>query len=132
MCNILGSGRTPGANPTFLRLVELLNSTRDDGTESMDRVRVKYEEFSRILHVRQFSPVDVPKSYLELLKLAGQVRRPFHSQAVALISLCRTLVTEFEKDAHRTSDNLDALEKCVDCDSPPFWSFLDALSRSGL
>lgn len=50
---------------------------------------------------------------MELLKLAGQVRRPFHSQAVALISLCRMLVTEFEKDAYRTPDNLIILEECV-------------------
>jgi hypothetical protein len=50
---------------------------------------------------------------MELLKLAGQVRRPFHSQAVALISLCRMLVTEFEKDAYRTPDNLVILEECV-------------------
>ncbi len=61
--------------------------------------------------------LDIPKSYIELLKLAGQVRRPFHSQAVALISLCRMLVTEFEKDDTRTSDNLTTLEECVRCDS---------------
>ncbi|KAH9035758.1 hypothetical protein EDB85DRAFT_1942921, partial [Lactarius pseudohatsudake] len=57
--------------------------------------------------------LDVPKSYINLLKLAGQVRRPFHSQAVALISLCRALVTEFEKDTHRTSDNLVVLEEAL-------------------
>ena len=52
---------------------------------------------------------------MELLKLAGQVRRPFQSQAIALLSLCRMLVTEFEKDAYRTPDNLVALEECVGC-----------------
>ncbi len=62
--------------------------------------------------------LDVPTSHIELLKLAGQVRRPFHSQAVALINLCNGLVTEFEKDAHRTADNLTALEECVCCDLP--------------
>ncbi|KAH9018604.1 hypothetical protein EDB85DRAFT_2199075, partial [Lactarius pseudohatsudake] len=81
------------------QLVELLNSTRDDDAESMDNVRVKYEEFLGFLHI---------------LKLAGQVRRPFHSQAVALISLCRMLVTEFEKDAYRTPDNLVSLEEALE------------------
>lgn len=55
---------------------------------------------------------------MELLKLAGQVRRPFQSQAIALLSLCRMLVTEFEKDAYRTPDNLVTLEECVSCYSP--------------
>lgn len=92
------------------QLVELLNSTRDDEAESMDKVRVKYEEFLGLLNNFTGKDLDVPESYMELLKLAGQVRRPFHSQAVALISLCRMLVTEFEKDAYRTPDNLVILE----------------------
>jgi len=95
------------------KLVVLLNSTRDDGDESMDRVRVKYEEFLGLLNNFTGKDIDVPKSYLELMKLAGQVRRPFHSQAVAIISLCRMLVTEFEKDAYRTPDNLVTLEEAL-------------------
>ncbi|KAH9169941.1 hypothetical protein EDB89DRAFT_1364233 [Lactarius sanguifluus] len=96
------------------QLVELLNSTRDDDAESMDNVRVKYEEFLGFLHNFTGKDLDVPRSYIDLLKLAGQVRRPFHSQAVALISLCRMLVTEFEKDAYRTPDNLVSLEEVLD------------------
>ena len=41
-----------------LRLVELLNLTRDDGDELIDRVRVKYEEFLGLLNVGQFCLVD--------------------------------------------------------------------------
>ncbi|KAH9035763.1 hypothetical protein EDB85DRAFT_2143515 [Lactarius pseudohatsudake] len=96
------------------QLVELLNSTRDDDAESMDNVRVKYEEFLGFLHNFTGKDLDVPRSYIDLLKLAGQVRRPFHSQAVALISLCRMLVTEFEKDAYRTPDNLVSLEEALE------------------
>ncbi|KAH9056281.1 hypothetical protein EDB87DRAFT_1687610 [Lactarius vividus] len=96
------------------QLVELLNSTRDDDAESIDQVRRKYEEFLGFLHNFTGKDLDVPKSYINLLKLAGQVRRPFHSQAVALISLCRMLVTEFEKDAYRTPDNLVSLEEVLD------------------
>ncbi|KAH8990442.1 hypothetical protein EDB86DRAFT_3080426 [Lactarius hatsudake] len=91
------------------QLVELL--THDDVTESMDKVRVKYNEFLGLLNNTE--DLDIPKSYINLLKLAGQVRRPFHSQAVALISLCRVLVTEFEKDTYRTSDNLVVLEEAL-------------------
>ncbi|KAF8265882.1 hypothetical protein EI94DRAFT_1734447 [Lactarius quietus] len=99
------------------QLVELLNSTDDDEEESMDQVRVKYEDFLGLLNNFTGKDLDVPKSYMELLKLAGQVRRPFHSQAVALISLCRMLVTEFEKDAYRTPDNLVTLEECEAVDA---------------
>lgn len=35
-----------------------MNSTRDDGAESMGRIRVKYDELLRILNVRQFPPVN--------------------------------------------------------------------------
>lgn len=36
--------------------MELLNSTHDDEEESMDRVRVKYEEFLGLLNVGQTPP----------------------------------------------------------------------------
>jgi hypothetical protein len=47
------------------------------------------------------------------MKQAGQVRRPFQAQAVALILLCRNLVTEFEKEPNHTADNALVLEECV-------------------
>lgn len=37
--------------------MELLNSTRDDGAESMDKVRVKYDEFLVLLHVGRIFPL---------------------------------------------------------------------------
>ncbi|KAI9435104.1 hypothetical protein H4582DRAFT_2080025 [Lactarius indigo] len=85
--------------------------TRDDVTESLDEVRSKYDEFVGLLNNTE--DLDIPESYISLLKLAGQVRRPFQSQAIALISLCRMLVTEFEKDTHHTSDNLVTLEEAL-------------------
>ncbi|KAI9449356.1 hypothetical protein BJY52DRAFT_253062 [Lactarius psammicola] len=94
------------------QLVDVLNSTRDDGTQSMNNVRAKYDEFLNLL-LNIPKGIEVPKSYIELLKLAGRVRRPFYSQAVELISLCRMLVTEFEKDTYRTQENLVPLEEAL-------------------
>ena len=51
------------------------------------------------------------------MKQAGQVRRPFQAQAVALILLCRNLVTEFAKEPNQTPDNALVLEECVDLKS---------------
>jgi len=97
---------------TASQLVELLNTIRDDGTtRSLEKVRRKYDEFLKLLH--DAKDMSVPKSYIELLKVAGQVRRPFHSQAVALISLCRTLVTEFSATKNHTPDNLVYLEEAL-------------------
>ncbi|KAI9449587.1 hypothetical protein BJY52DRAFT_1227701 [Lactarius psammicola] len=83
--------------------------------KSMNNVRAKYDEFLNLL-LNNPKGIEVPKSYIELLKLAGRVRRPFYSQAVELISLCRMLVTEFEKDTYRTQENLVPLEECVGYD----------------
>jgi len=55
-----------------------------------------------------------PKSYIELMKQAGRVRRPFQAQAVALILLCRLLVAEFAKEPHHTADNSLLLEDTCD------------------
>jgi hypothetical protein len=48
------------------------------------------------------------------MKQAGRVRRPFNAQALAIILLCRTLVTEFEKESHHTAENVLPLEECVE------------------
>jgi len=99
------------------KLVELLNSTRDDSPKSMDKIRKKYDDFLKqlLLHVPEPQEIDisVPKSYIELLKVAGQVRRPFHSHAVALISLCRGLVSEFGETKNRTQANLVYLDEAL-------------------
>jgi hypothetical protein len=47
------------------------------------------------------------------MKQAGQVRRPFYAQAIAIIQLCRILFDVFKKESHHTADNLLPLEECV-------------------
>jgi hypothetical protein len=65
-------------------------------------------------HLQNTTELPPPKSYIELMKQAGRVRRPFNAQALAIILLCRTLVTEFEKESHHTADNVLPLEECVE------------------
>lgn len=35
-----------------------MNSIRDDGARSMEKVRKKYDDFLKLLHVREFRLVD--------------------------------------------------------------------------
>lgn len=87
----------------------------------------KYEAFLRVLTVRlclflfeqnpymrpqQTSEIDLP-TYIELLKAAGKIRRPFQAQAFALTNLCCDLGAEFaksEKKALITVENVGDLQ----------------------
>jgi hypothetical protein len=71
------------------------------------------------LHYQNPEDSKIPKSYIELLKQAGNVRRPFHCQAVALTLLCRELVTKFGNERHRTAENALSLELYVDSQFVP-------------
>jgi len=93
-------------------LTQLLNSTTGDDKATIDGVRLKYEAFVRLL--LNTSELPIPQSYVELMKQAGQVRRPFYAQALALILLCRILVVEFEQKHRRTAENALALEDACD------------------
>ena len=56
----------------------------------------------------------LPESYVNILKEAGRVRRPFQSQAFALVMLCRFLADYFTKVENATSvtvDNINSLEE---------------------
>ena len=56
----------------------------------------------------------LPDSYVNILKEAGRVRRPFQSQAFALVMLCRFLAdyfTHIENKASVTVDNVNSLEE---------------------
>ena len=53
----------------------------------------------------------LPESYVEILKEAGRVRRPFQAQAFALVMLYRFLADYFTKIEHQTVDNVNSLEE---------------------
>ena len=61
---------------------------------------------------QQMSAIKLP-NYIELLKAAGRIRRPFQAQAFALTNLCCDLADEFaksEKQAVLTVENVDDLQ----------------------
>ncbi|KAI0271229.1 hypothetical protein BGY98DRAFT_201365 [Russula aff. rugulosa BPL654] len=94
------------------QLTTLLNSTLGDDKVSMNQVRHKYDAFVMLLfNTTELPP---PKSYLELMKQAARVRRPFNAQALAIIQLCRTLVNKFKEESHHTADNILPLEDACD------------------
>jgi hypothetical protein len=107
-----------------------------DITEGLDatveEIEEKYDSFLLVLRVRVFvisPPLDIdlcinlqtipdaplPVSYTQLMKHAGNIRRPYHAQAVAVISLCRFLARHYESltKEQRTATNVEPLEECV-------------------
>ncbi len=57
----------------------------------------------------------LPTSYIQLMKQAGNIRRPYFAQAVAVISLCRFLARHYENltKEERTAINVEPLEEYV-------------------
>jgi hypothetical protein len=56
----------------------------------------------------------LPDSYVDILKEAGRVRRPFQAQVFALVMLCRFLAdyfTKIESNAIVTVENVNSLEE---------------------
>ncbi|KAH9973427.1 hypothetical protein BGW80DRAFT_1307122 [Lactifluus volemus] len=51
-------------------------------------------------------------SYTQLMKQVGKIRQPYHAQALALISLCRSLARHYEDltKEQRTATNVEPLE----------------------
>ena len=54
--------------------------------------------------------VQFPPAYVELKKAAKDIKRPYRSPTLALISQCRTLANVFSKDEARKSVNFETLE----------------------
>jgi hypothetical protein len=57
----------------------------------------------------------LPVSYTQLMKEVGKIRQPYHAQALALISLCRSLARYYEDltKEQKTGTNVEPLEECV-------------------
>jgi hypothetical protein len=55
----------------------------------------------------------LPGSYVDLMKQAGRIRRPFQAQAFALVNLCRFLADRFNAigDSVVTIENVNSLEE---------------------
>ena len=64
---------------------------------------------------QKLSKLAVPRTYMDLMKQAGRIRRPYQAQALALIGLCRFLADKFTAlgDSVITIENVSALEEYV-------------------
>ena len=51
--------------------------------------------------------IKLPESYVNILKEAGRVHRPFQAQAFALVMLCRFLADYFTKAENKANVNVD-------------------------
>lgn len=62
---------------------------------------------------QKLSRLALPRTYVDLMKQAGRIRRPYHAQALALIGLCRFLADKFNAlgDSVITVENVNALEE---------------------
>ncbi|KAI0341231.1 hypothetical protein BDW22DRAFT_338883 [Trametopsis cervina] len=71
-----------------------------------------YNDWLEILKV--IPGVECPSTYLQLIKMRGHVRRPFHARAMALVILCHSLVDLFNEDGRRVARNIPPLETAFD------------------
>jgi hypothetical protein len=62
---------------------------------------------------QNLSKLALPRTYVDLMKQAGRIRRPYQAQALALIGLCRFLADKFNAlgDSVITVENVNALEE---------------------
>jgi hypothetical protein len=62
---------------------------------------------------QKLGKIALPGSYVDLMKQAGRIRRPFQAQAFALVTLCRFLVDKFNAigDSAVTVENVNSLEE---------------------
>ncbi|KAH9956230.1 hypothetical protein BGW80DRAFT_272796 [Lactifluus volemus] len=92
-------------------LVDALLS-EDEGQHTLpQRIKEKYDRF--ILTLKGASNVTLPQSYVDLVKQAGRIRRPFQAQAFAFVMLCRALAEKFTAVADSltiTDENIASVE----------------------
>ncbi|THH18652.1 hypothetical protein EW146_g2380 [Bondarzewia mesenterica] len=96
-------------------------------TPPISELEQKYEEFLELL--RNIPGVKLPDSYLDLMKYAGKIRRPYHSQALALVSLCRALAKQFNLSANKVSKNVYPLEVAFDETIKALKAGMDAVTQ---
>ncbi|KAI0259380.1 hypothetical protein BC834DRAFT_974344 [Gloeopeniophorella convolvens] len=82
--------------------------------ESAPPMEQYYDSFLSLLLTIPDAPL--PASYIQLMKQAGRIRRPYHAQALALISLCRFLARHYENlsQEERTATKVEPFEEACD------------------
>ncbi|KAF8473757.1 hypothetical protein DFH94DRAFT_695822 [Russula ochroleuca] len=93
----------------FLDIAESADAPVDEMI--IGAINEKFEAF--LLVLRTIPDAPLPASYIQLMKQAGNIRRPYFAQAVAVISLCRFLARHYENltKEQRTATTVEPLEK---------------------
>jgi len=93
------------------RLLAFIHEITEGLDASVEEIEEKYDSFLQVLRTIPDAPL--PASYTQLMKQAGNIRRPYHAQAVAVISLCRFLARHYENltKEQRTGTNVEPLEE---------------------
>ncbi|KAH9979599.1 hypothetical protein BGW80DRAFT_606890 [Lactifluus volemus] len=121
---VLEISRTPGFDAkvrTHLRskevwtdafnLVEALEKDDESQDTLPGSIKEKYDTFIRTL--QGACCVILPQSYVDLVKQAGRIRRPFQAQAFAFVILCHALAQKFTEVANSltiTDENIASIE----------------------
>ncbi|KAH9019985.1 hypothetical protein EDB85DRAFT_543216 [Lactarius pseudohatsudake] len=95
------------------KLLNYLYDITEGAHESVPSVPEIEEKFDAFLQILQTIPeAPLPAAYTQLMKQAGKIRRPYHAQALALISLCRFLARHYEglTEAEHTATNIEPFE----------------------
>jgi hypothetical protein len=101
--------RFPSLLVFFLDIAESADAPVDEMI--IGAINEKFEAF--LLVLRTIPDAPLPASYIQLMKQAGNIRRPYFAQAVAVISLCRFLARHYENltKEQRTATTVEPLEK---------------------
>jgi len=93
------------------RLLVFFHDITEGLNAGVEEIEEKYDSFLQILRTIPDAPL--PVSYTQLMKQAGNIRRPYHAQAIAIISLCRFLARHYESltEDQRTATNVEPLEE---------------------
>jgi hypothetical protein len=112
---------------TLPRLIQVLEGADETQSALPQSVEMKYNAFIVTLKVcidfclfgqtsytsfQTLRPL-LPGSYVDLMKQAGRIRRPFQAQAFALVNLCRFLADKFNaiENSLVTIENVNTLEE---------------------
>lgn len=65
------------------------------------------------MYLQKLGALALPGTYVDLMKQAGRIRRPFQAQGFALVMLCRFLADKFNTigDSAVTVENFNSLEE---------------------
>jgi len=92
-------------------LLVFFHDIAEGSDAGFELIEERFKDF--LLVLRTIPDAPLPASYIQLMKQAGNIRRPYFAQAVAVISLCRFLASHYENltKEERTAINVEPLEE---------------------